>query len=167
MIVSQIQSPSSVPSQHEIASAILLLRSFAPATLASAIRNDFDAETFTLAGGRERGAGLAPWQLKRAKSFVESHLDGDIRVEQVASVCGLSRSHFSHAFRTSTGFSPHSWLIHKRVEKARKLLSVRATPLAEVALVCGFSDQSHFTRQFRRATGVTPRSWRGLCLVEG
>jgi len=49
MIVSQASSQRPVPSQHEIAAAVVLLRSFAPATLASAIRNGFDAETFTLA----------------------------------------------------------------------------------------------------------------------
>jgi AraC-like DNA-binding protein len=166
MIVSQALSTRPIPSQHEIAAAVVLLRSFAPATLASAIRNGFDVETFTLAGSRERGAGLAPWQLKRAKALIENHLVSGIRVEQVATVCGLSRSQFARAFRASTGFSPHSWLIRRRVEKARELLSVRTTPLVEVAFACGFSDQSHFTRLFRRATGVTPRAWRGLYLAK-
>ena len=160
MIVSQALSPRPVPSHHEIAAAVVLLRSFAPATLSSAIRNGFDAETFTLAGGRERGAGLAPWQLKRAKALIENHLVSGICVEQVATVCGLSPSQFSRAFRTSTGFSPHSWLIHRRVEKARELLSVRTTPLVEVALACGFSDQSHFTRRFKQFQNVTPGQYR-------
>src|SRR5271170_8472624 len=34
------------------------------------------------------------------------------------------------------------------------------TPLSEVALACGFSDQSHFTRYFSALVGINPRVWR-------
>ncbi len=164
MIASQTQPLRPVPSQQEIASAVVLLRSFAPTTLSSAVRDGSDAEIFASAVDRGRGAGLAPWQLKRAKSLLEGHLCGGISVHQVARACGLSRSHFSHAFRTSTGLSPHSWLIHRRVAKAHEMMRTQ-DPLSEIAHACGFSDQSHLTRQFRRATGLPPRAWRRL-LVE-
>jgi len=161
MIAQQTQSPRPAPSQQKIASAIVLLRSFAPDTLASAVRDNFDADTFAPADGSKSGAGLAPWQLKRAKSLFESHLRGGVRVEQVARACGLSRSHFSHAFRTSTGLTPHSWLIHRRVARASELMLTQ-DPLCEIALACGFADQSHLTRRFGRATGMTPKAWRRL-----
>jgi AraC-like DNA-binding protein len=166
MIASQTGLPSPTPSQQEIASAIVLLRSFAPGTLASAARDGIDTETVTAADGRGGGAGLAPWQLKRAKSLFESHLCGGIGVEQVARACGLSRSHFSHAFRTSTGLSPHNWLIRKRVEAAREMMLSQGS-LCEIALACGFSDQSHLTRQFHRVTGATPRAWCRMHAAEG
>ncbi len=142
------------------------MRSFAPGTLASAVRDGIDAETFALAGHRDSGAGLAPWQLKRAKSLFESHLCGGIGVEQVARACDLSLSHYSHAFRTSIGLSPHSWRIHRRVEAAREMMRTRES-LSEIALACGFSDQSHLTRQFRRATGVPPKAWRRIHAADG
>ncbi len=162
MIASPAQSLRPVPSQQEIASAVVLLRSYAPNALASAVRDKFD---IALLEPRPGAAGLAPWQLKRAKSLFESHLCGGIGVEQVAGACGLSRSHFSHAFRTSTGLSPHTWLIHKRVAKACEMMRTRSS-LCEIALTCGFSDQSHFTRLFRRAVGTTPRAWRRLHLAD-
>ncbi|HEY0104632.1 MAG TPA: AraC family transcriptional regulator [Rhizomicrobium sp.] len=157
-----LQGHNRIPSQQEIASAVVLLRSFAPDALASAVRGNFDAAAFALAGGQAKSAGLAPWQVKRAKALFESHLRDGIAVGRLAEACGLSRSHFSHAFKASTGASPHGWLIARRVEKAGEMLRAQALPLTEVALACGFSDQSHLTRLFRRATGVTPRAWRRL-----
>ena len=165
MIASQAQTSRPVPSPQDIASAVVLLQSFAPATLSSAALDGFDVEIFTPAGGSRGGAGLAPWQLKRSKSLFEDHLCGGISVYQVARACGLSRSHFSYAFRSSTGVSPHGWLINRRVARACEMMRTQ-DPLCEIALACGFSDQSHLTRQFRRATGMTPRAWRRLRVAD-
>lgn len=104
--------------------------------------------------------GLAPWQERRAKEFVDANLDGDISVMLLARACGLSTKHFSRAFRQSTGMAPYQWLLQRRVDKARGLLRDAKLPLADVALSCGFADQSHFTRVFTRSIGVSPGQWR-------
>ncbi|MDE1994396.1 MAG: helix-turn-helix transcriptional regulator, partial [Rhizobiaceae bacterium] len=46
--------------------------------------------------------GLAPWQEKRVKEILAANLDGDLSLATLAGECGLSASHFSRAFRTST-----------------------------------------------------------------
>lgn len=105
---------------------------------------------------------LSPWQLRRALDFIHAHLDGDPTIAQLAQECGLSPGYFARAFRQSTGVSPHQWLMQKRVDRARALLSVGRMDLAEIALACGFVDQSHFTRVFARIEGQTPGRWRRL-----
>lgn len=103
--------------------------------------------------------GLALWQQRRVKEFVDANLDGNMTVMLLARACGLSTKHFSRAFRQSTGLSPHQWLLHRRIDKAKQLL--RGTlPLADLALACGFADQSHFTRVFTRVVGLSPGQWR-------
>lgn len=103
--------------------------------------------------------GLALWQQRRVKEFVDANLDGNMTVMLLARACGLSTKHFSRAFRQSTGLSPHQWLLHRRIDRAKQLL--RGTlPLADLALACGFADQSHFTRVFTRAVGLSPGQWR-------
>lgn len=104
--------------------------------------------------------GLVAWQLRRARSIFGRHLDGSIALDAVASECGLSVSHFSRAFRRSTGLAPHQWLVQRRVEVAKDLLLENAMPLAQIALTCGFADQSHFTRAFANQSGLTPARWR-------
>ena len=104
--------------------------------------------------------GLAPWQERLAKDMIASQLDGKIRLADLAAECGLSVSHFSRAFRRSTSVPPHQWLTHRRIDCAQNLLLTTHTPIAQIALDCGFNDQSHFTTVFRRVVGMSPAEWR-------
>ena len=105
-------------------------------------------------------SGLAPWQLRRAKEMFRADLSANLSLQRVAEACKLSVSHFSRAFKVSTGVPPHKWLLTTRIERARDILVESATPLVEVADMCGFADQSHFSRVFARAMGASPGAWR-------
>jgi AraC family transcriptional regulator len=115
-----------------------------------------------LAEGRTARGGLAPWQLQRARDFINANLAGDPSISQVADECGLSSSYFVRAFKQATGVPPHRWLTRQRVERAKELLQDPGRELAEIALLCGFVDQSHFTRVFSRSEGYSPGRWRRL-----
>ncbi|MBR0697013.1 AraC family transcriptional regulator [Bradyrhizobium lablabi] len=104
--------------------------------------------------------GLAPWQTKRACERLESDLGGRLPLEQIAAEFDLSVSHFSRAFRASTGLPPHQWLLQQRIRVAKQLMTVRDLPLVEIAISAGFANQSHFTRVFSGLVGVSPGVWR-------
>jgi AraC family transcriptional regulator len=109
---------------------------------------------------RPNQCNLAPWQERRAKEFIDANLDRGVTLLEIAETCGLSTSHFSRAFRNSTGRPPHRWLLERRVEAAKALLAADDTPLAQIAVACGFSDPSHFSRVFLKAVGEPPAAWR-------
>ncbi len=113
-------------------------------------------------GGPQRPVqgGLAGWQLRRITAFMNEHAHQDVALDELAALAGLSAKHFARAFRQSTGVPPHRWLIEKRIDRAKALLTGGDLGLAEIALACGFADQSHFTAAFRRGTGVTPGAFR-------
>jgi AraC family transcriptional regulator len=104
--------------------------------------------------------GLAPWQERRAKEAMYASLDKDISIEQLASVCGLSSSHFARAFKQVTGLPPYRWLLEQRVETAQGLLLSSQMSLDEIAKACGFADKSHLARAFKRTVGTSPGAWR-------
>jgi AraC-like DNA-binding protein len=107
-----------------------------------------------------RRSELAAWQLRRAVDYIEENCLRTIRLEELASLTGLSQSHFSHAFKASTGLPPHQWQTRARLERAKQLLLKGDTPLTNVAVETGFADQAHFTRVFRKNVGITPASWK-------
>jgi AraC-like DNA-binding protein len=113
----------------------------------------------SLNAGVARG-GLAPWQERRVKELMSASLNEELPLSRLANECGLSVRHFARAFRQSTGYSPHRWLLKHRVDYARELLTNRAFSLPDVAFSCGFADQSHFTRVFTAMVGVSPGAWR-------
>lgn len=104
--------------------------------------------------------GLSSLQMRRATELLEAHLDGDIALQQVAEACELSVSHFARAFKQTFHLPPYRWLIERRVDRARDLMTNSRLPLADIAIRCGFADQSALNRSFKRIHGVTPGTWR-------
>lgn len=110
---------------------------------------------------KQRG-GLPRWQISRVDKFIHEHINQSIRTTELASLLGLSVSHFSQAFKQSTGITPLMYVAAVRVEAARRFMLCSAHSLSDVALSHGFCDQSHFCRVFRRETGMSPQTWRKL-----
>lgn len=102
---------------------------------------------------------LSPRQLRRAIDFIEENCLRSIRLHELAELCDLSETYFSHAFKASTGLPPHQWQMQARVRKAQRLMNRKTVSLTSVASATGFSDQAHFTRVFKRIVGVTPAAW--------
>ena len=59
-------------------------------------------------------------------------------------------------FRRTTGTSPHRYVVLRRLEHARRLITTSSLPLAEVASETGFASQSHMNSAFVRVYGCTP-----------
>ena len=103
---------------------------------------------------------LAPFRLRRALDFIETHLGSQIGVEDIAAASGISRFHFSRAFRETTGSAPYAFLLGRRIALAKMLLINNALPLADIARQSGFANLSQFSRMFKRETGVCPSNFR-------
>lgn len=108
--------------------------------------------------------GREPLAVARAKELLNAHLADPPSLEALAAAVGLSPFHFARVFRRATGLPPHSWLMQRRVERARALLKSGCTPLA-VAMQLGFADQSHLTRQFKQTYGIGPGAYRKACAI--
>ena len=104
--------------------------------------------------------GLARWQIKRVRVFIEEHLTERIRVADLSTLARSSPSYFSSAFKRTFGMPPHAYVMSRRINLAAELMLNGDAPLSEIAINCGFADQAHFSRQFRRAMGRTPSAWR-------
>ena len=104
--------------------------------------------------------GLAPWQIRRVSSYVDSHLNTPIRNRELAAIVRLSEFHFNVAFRRSFGDSPHAFIVRRRMERAQGLMLSTQMSLSAIAVECGLADQPHFSRLFRRFAGESPAAWR-------
>jgi AraC family transcriptional regulator len=95
----------------------------------------------------------------RAIDLIEARFSEQVRLHELADAVGLGVRQFSREFRRATGQTPHQYLLRRRVEHAKQLIS-SAVPLAEVAVQCGFADQSQLTRTFAHQVGTPPGRYR-------
>ncbi|MEZ5307531.1 MAG: AraC family transcriptional regulator [Pyrinomonadaceae bacterium] len=116
----------------------------------------------TAAAKQQKKGGLSGYRLRAVRDFINDNLENELTLGEMAEVAGLSRFHFTRAFRKSTGRTPRQYVIEKRVERAKQLLSRSDIPIVEVVFQTGFKNQSHFTSLFRRLTSITPAVWRSL-----
>lgn len=133
----------------------------------SALINALLARLFAVPATRPVRAGLTRPQLRRVTDLIEARCLETIRLSELAALVGMSETHFSHAFKASTGLPPHRWQMRARIHKAQQLLMSQTMSLSEVAATAGFSDQAHFTRVFKSVTGLTPARWRKGATPDG
>lgn len=108
---------------------------------------------------RDSRGQLSPRRLRQARDYLEANCLRTIRLQELAELLDLSQSYFCSAFRASTGFTPHQWLMRARIERVKLMLNDSGSRLSEVANVAGFSDQAHMTRVFKQYVGLTPAAW--------
>jgi len=102
-------------------------------------------------------------RIKLVLDYIEEHLARSITLQQLAALAEVSPRHFERAFRQALGVPPHSYVVQRRVDSARRLLTEQPTlAIHEVAARSGFSSSSHLAAAFRRQTGHTPTSFRRL-----
>ena len=111
-------------------------------------------------GAADAPGGLTRTQMRRVLDYIESNLNADLSLGDLAGVTDLSLHHFAHMFKRTMGAAPHRYVVERRVERAKEMLRSTGSSLVEISLSLGFCSQSHFTNTFRRMVGATPSEFR-------
>jgi AraC-like DNA-binding protein len=108
--------------------------------------------------------GLSPRMQRLIKDFLREHdgLDQKVTPQFLADLVGVSRFHFTRAFKVSFGLPPHKYLLNLRLRKAADMLRDTHLPITDIALDVGFSCSSEFARAFKEAMEYTPREFRQM-----
>jgi AraC family transcriptional regulator len=108
----------------------------------------------------EGGGSNAPGWLRRVREALEDSCLEAPSLSELATLAGVHPVHLSREFRKHYQSTIGEYIRKRRIEHASNLLANTATPLSEIALLCGFSDQSHFCAMFKAHTGLTPAKFR-------
>ena len=103
---------------------------------------------------------LSSKKLKAIYDYVESNLESKITLSELATIAGVGKYYFCRLFKGSTNTTPYSYVLHRRIERAKKLLKDSDLSICNIALECGFSNQSHLAKHFRNILGTSPMRYR-------
>ncbi len=98
--------------------------------------------------------------LDATRKWVLANPRRPLNVGALAAEYGMSRSHFTRAFRAHTGLTPARVIAQTRVREAARMLSNGHASLKQVADLCGFANPNHFNRVFRRFQHISPGAYR-------
>ena len=102
---------------------------------------------------------------QKALWFIESHLAGELTLDEIAGVAGISRFHMVRAFAAATGLSVMRYVRARRLSEAARALVGGAPDILTLALDADYGSHEAFTRAFRDHFGVTPEAVRSsTCL---
>jgi AraC-like DNA-binding protein len=99
-------------------------------------------------------------RLCRARSFIDECYDLPLDLDEISKQACLSRYHFLRLFREAFATTPHQYLIHRRIEKAKELLRSRRLSVTDVCFEVGFHSLGSFSSLFRKCVGDAPVNYR-------
>lgn len=107
-----------------------------------------------------RGNAAYRMSVNRAIEYCNTHYGEKISVNDLAMVANCSVSHFSRIFREETSMSPADYLMHVRLDYAKRMLRTKEKTVTEIALACGFGSSSYFSQCFTREFKTAPSDFR-------
>ncbi len=98
--------------------------------------------------------------VRKALEYIRTNLDQSFGLTQVADAIGKPRSTLNRIFTAELGRTIGEETLRQRLERAKKLITMHAYSMAEIAYKTGFCTPAHFTNTFKAATGRTPKEWQ-------
>ena len=99
-------------------------------------------------------------RLAQAIRFMNRNLRRPLSVQEVAQAVNLSPSHFSRRFKAQTGYSPYEYIVLRRIDEAKHLLTATRLSVKEVAYQTGYNSEENFIHSFQKNVGISPGLFR-------
>lgn len=100
--------------------------------------------------------------VEMAMSIINKRLHKPVSVSGLAEEIGIDRSYLCSIFKRELDCSPQSYILEKKIEKAKYFLASTQENVKYIALSLGYEDQFVFSRAFKARTGYSPSDWRNI-----
>lgn len=97
------------------------------------------------------------------RRYIDSHFKENITLSQLSDLVHINKYYLVHTFSREYGVSPISYLISRRLQESKYLLTRTNHSLSQISHMLGFSSPSYFSQSFRRSEKMSPLEYRKLC----
>ena len=102
-------------------------------------------------------------RLNRAREYMDLCYDLPLNLEQISRQACFSRFHFLRLFRQAFNKTPHQYLVERRIEKAKELLTSEKLRVTDICFEVGFQSLGSFSSLFHKSVGDPPVIYREKC----
>lgn len=97
--------------------------------------------------------------VSRAIQHMNRFCDQNLKLEDYASMCHMSKYHFLRVFKSATGVTPLEYRSNIRIDHAKEMLKNSNYSVSEISENLGYSSLAYFSAAFKNATGLTPTEY--------
>lgn len=99
-------------------------------------------------------------QCAAVRRHIDNHYKEALTLDLLAAEANVNKYYLSHAFKEAYGISPISYMISRRIQEGKRLLTETDLALSQIAGILGFSSASYFSQSFRRVERISPQEYR-------
>ena len=99
-------------------------------------------------------------RLRRAKDRIDREFERPLDVPALALSAAMSTAHFSRSFKAAFGESPYSYLMTRRIERAKALLRRGDISVTDACFAVGCTSLGTFSTRFTELVGEPPSAYR-------
>jgi transcriptional regulator GlxA family with amidase domain len=99
-------------------------------------------------------------RLRKAKDRMDREFDQPLDVPALARSAAMSAGHFSRSFKAAFGEGPYSYLMTRRIERAKALLRRGDMSVTDVCFAVGCTSLGSFSSRFTELVGESPSAYR-------
>ena len=113
------------------------------------------------ASAETNNTGNKGWNgIARAVQHMNRYCDQNLKLEDYASMCHMSKYHFLRVFKEVTGTTPLEYRNRIRIDHAKEMLKNSNSSVSEISEALGYSSLAYFSAVFKKATGTSPTEYR-------
>ena len=99
-------------------------------------------------------------EIQSALDYIEKNFEKGVTLEEVAEYVHLSTFYLSKLFKKELNVNFVSYVIERKIEKAKELLESTDMPVLNIALELNYQEPNYFSKVFKKVTGMTPSDYR-------
>lgn len=111
-------------------------------------------------GKQRKKQNTLPPALEKCIQHIELQLGNKLRVSDLVGLSGVSHPYLIHLFKERLGCTVSEYILRRRMDKAKHLLTETDQAVKSIAVDCGFTDLQYFNKCVRKAYGISPRAFR-------
>lgn len=101
-----------------------------------------------------------PYKVKEIVNYINTNIEKKLDIEELSLLTSWKKDHFTRLFSKYLGVTPYQYVIKRKIEKSKVLLSDTITPINEIAFELGFDSHSNFYHLFKKIANDTPENFR-------